>query len=342
MKRKVVFLGLILALVALPLTACAQPAPAPAPAPPPAPAPSPSPAPAPEKVTLNFYGGKPGGTSHPIAVAMIKVWEDTVPGVSISLVPTGGGTSSIMAIEEQKADIAVGVGASVGEALLGAPPFEKKAVRLSSFVSLFPLIYTTTVWKDSDIETYADLNGKDLNPAVKGYTAEVIIRRLLEIEGLSYDDMASVQFAAEQEGAALLKDGHVDAIVDFGSGENDTTLIELSVQRPIRILPIPDDMLAKLQENEPGLVRWNIPAGGLNGLDEDCPTVAQSYGFICDSSLPEDLVYKLTKALAEKWGDVKPVSARLERIEAQDLAMEVGVDFHPGAAKYYKEMGWIK
>jgi TRAP transporter TAXI family solute receptor len=326
MRRKLVILSLILVLVALPLAACAQPAAAPAP----------------EKVTLIFYGGAPGGTAYPIAVAMIKVWEDNIPGLRVALGPTGGGVASVEAIEKDIAQIAVGLGQTVGEAMVGGQPFEEKAAKIRGFVYLFPLIFSTVVWKDSPIMTFADLKGTDFNPSVKGYSSEVLIQRVLELVDLSYEDMGSVQFAFEKEAAALLKDGHIDAMVDYGAGEADPTLMELSLLRPIRILDIPDDMLAKLHEKEPGVIRYTIPAGSLNGLDKDALTVASGFGFIITSDLSEDLVYNMTKSLAENWGDVKPSHNKLETVEPQDFTVNLGAELHPGALKYYQEQGWIK
>jgi len=60
------------------------------------------------------------------------------------------------------------------------------------------------------------------------------------------------------------------------------------------------------------------------------------------AKLPEALVYKITKLLSENVGRLADVVKDMKGVTVKDLALDIGVPFHPGALKYYKEAGVIK
>ena len=141
----------------------------------------------------------------------------------------------------------------------------------------------------------------------------------------------------------LMKDGHIDAFCDLNSSLKDPSTVDLSITREIRILPISDDIYGELAKTAAGLYQAVIPAGSYNGVDQDVPTISSRLGLIVNPDLSDDLVYKLAKFLAENWvSDMHPVSKSLANVQPQGLAQELGCPFHPGAAKYYRERGWIK
>ena len=140
-----------------------------------------------------------------------------------------------------------------------------------------------------------------------------------------------------------MKDGHIDSFSDVSSSLRDPSLVDLSVMRDIRILEISDEVFAKLAAQTPGLYRDVVPAGFYPGVDEDVKVLHVRLGVLVSPKLPDDLVYKMTKALAENWiSDMHPVASMLATVKPEQLAAEIGIELHPGAAKYYSEQGWLK
>lgn len=328
MSRKLIGLVLILALVALGAFAgggkeTAKPAAA-------------------QARTLAIYSGSPGGGWYPIAVAAGEIWTKAIPGLGTTHADAGG-AGNVVAISEGKAQVAITTGASVGDAVVGNPPFEKKVANVRALAALAPEFYAILTWADSPIKTPADLKGKRLSPAPKGYTVEVITRNVLKAAGLTYDDLGKVDFLDLEEAAGLMKDGHLDAVVASISLTGDPTITDLETARAVRVLGIPADMMQKLQQVSPGLYPATLPAGSYKGVTQDITIPGYSLGFVVSSDLPEDLVYQMTKALVENWATMQGVSADLKELQPQDLAKPtMGVEFHPGALKYYKEKGLIK
>ena len=248
-----------------------------------------------------------------------------------------------MAIDGGQADVAMSVSVSIGAGIKGIPPFKKAHPNVKALATFYPVNFVLTVWQDSGINEIKDLKGKRLGAGIKGYTAESLVKLTLEAVGLTYQDMRKVEFISDNKSVDLMKDGHLDAFADTSASLRDPSLVDLSINRPIRILDIPDSILETFQKESPGLFRAYIPKGSYNGIDADVPVIASKLGLIVRPELSDELVYQLTKSLVENWEkDMHPVSKLLKSVEPQKLAEPLGVEFHPGALKYYKERGWIK
>jgi len=295
----------------------------------------------PRDVRLKFFSASPGGSWYPIAVAAGKVWEDNIDGLTVTHEP-GGGVANVIAVNEAK-EPAVGLtfSISVADGMAANPPFEQKYTNLRTLAQLYPNYETIITAKDSGITSVSDLKGKRVAPGIKGYTSEGVFANILSAAGLEYSDLDKVSFVSDSDAVDLLKDGHIDAYVDTIGASSDSSLIDLSTTTPVNVLPIPDDLLQSLKEISPGMQRGYLPGGVYKGLDQEVPTVVFSLGILTNPSMPDDLAYDLTKALAENWeASLITVSEDLQGVKTEDLANEVGVEFHPGALRYYEERGW--
>jgi TRAP transporter TAXI family solute receptor len=291
--------------------------------------------------TISFYSGSPGGGWYPIAVAIADVWDKNIDGLTFTHADAGG-AGNLVAIEAGKADVAITTTASIGDAVMGNAPFEAATKKVLAIAAFSPEYYTLWVWKDSGIEKVSDLKGKRLVPLPRGYTTEVLTRKLLAAAGLSYDDMAKIDHVDLSEGVSLMKDGHTDAMANAFMFKGDPNITELSIYRPVRALPIEGEIQKKLIEGNPGLAPAMLPAGSYPGIDKDVPVLGFGLALAVSSELPEDLVYNMTKSMVESWEDLKLVSESLAHVELPELASPyVGTQYHPGAAKYYQERGWM-
>ena len=326
--KKLLCLGLVLSALLLVMAACTQPAEAPAP----------------EKTDLTFNSADPGGSWYPTAIALSGLWDSQGVKASYTHI-AGGGASNALAIASDKADLAISTGISVGDALAGNPPFEQKWTKgdLNSVGAFLSDTYAFVTFKDSGIETMADLKGKRISPSEKGWTSESLAQRVLASVGLSYDDMSKVEFVPSGDAINLLSDGHLDAVFSGFDQEGDPGLTELTVTGEIRLLPISDDILAELLKLNPGITRAYYEAGAYKGVDQRVPSVTSPTGLLARPELSEDLIYSITKTMAENWeSHMWPVLAGLKAVAPQDLARNMGTNFHPGAEKYYKEVGWVQ
>jgi hypothetical protein len=118
--------------------------------------------------------------------------------------------------------------------------------------------------------------------------------------------------------------------------------MDVATQNAIRILPIADDIAAKLTQKYPFLAAVKVPANSYKGQTADVPTVAVNAVLIAGTQLKDDMVYNLTKALFDNQADLAAAHAKGKELNAQFAVKGVSIPYHPGAVKYYKEKGLMK
>jgi TRAP transporter TAXI family solute receptor len=113
--------------------------------------------------------------------------------------------------------------------------------------------------------------------------------------------------------------------------------MDIASARDVNVIPFPDDKFKAMQTLNRGYDKRIIKAGSYPKQDKDVQTIGTWTHLIASCKLPEDAVYKITKALAENIPTLGAVVAAVKEISVKDMAIDIGVPYHPGALKYYKE-----
>ena len=200
-----------------------------------------------------------------------------------------------------------------------------------------PLLWTTNC--NTFLEsaaTVADINGKILTTQQKGNTGEQMTRDVLKVYGLDYAKLRKVNFGSYNDSVEQLKDGHAQVFALITTIPA-SAVMDIGTSRKINIVAVPDDKLRALQKINKGYDKRIIKAGTYSGMDKDVQTIGTWTHLMMRCSTPEDLVYKITKSLAANTSELGHVVAAVKGLTAKDLAIDVGVPYHPGARKYYRE-----
>ena len=159
--------------------------------------------------------------------------------------------------------------------------------------------------------------------------------------GVSFDDIVSwggqVVYTEFGDAVQMLKDGQLDAFSPLTAAPN-STIMELSTLSNVKFLPMGKKSVAQMVEN--GYPEIMIPAGVYRGIDADLLSIAAPYGAAAHAEVPEDIVYKLTKALCENDEYMRNVNATLKSFYPENFKSFL-IPLHPGAERYYREQGWI-
>ena len=191
-----------------------------------------------------------------------------------------------------------------------------------------------------DIKSIADLKGKRVSVGDAGSGVEFNARQILEAYGISFDDI-EVNNLGFGDSSDALKDGKIDAFF-CTAGAPTTAIVELATTNSINLLEIDDEHAAALAEAHPFYTTYPIPGGSYKGVDEDVQTVAIKATLICSPKLSEETVYNLTKALFDNQSEIAAAHAKGEELSLEYAVSGISVPFHPGAEKYFKEVGAIK
>jgi TRAP transporter TAXI family solute receptor len=207
---------------------------------------------------------------------------------------------------------------------------------MRQLANLYAQYFQMVVGEASGIKSVADLKGKIISCDRKGLTGELLTQQVLQTYGLSYGDLAKVHHVGYSDGVSLMKDGHAHALTLITTIPS-SAILDLAADRKIRLLSLPEDKLMALQKINSGNLRRVIPKGTYPGVDYDVVGVGAFTHLIISAKLPDDLVYKITKTLTTNLPRFADVVKDMKGVTTKDLAFDLGIPYHPGALKYYKE-----
>ena len=288
-----------------------------------------------QQVTL--MTGPQGGSWVPLGGALKNMWEQAVPGLQITQTP-GAGIANVRGIDEGKAQIGFANSPTTVDGIEGRAPYPKKVTKVCQVANLYPQYFQVATLADAKINSFADLKGKTIVTQPKGNTAEVVTDAVLKANGMSYQN-PKVQFQASYTDAvAMLKDGHAQ-VMTMGTTAPASAIMDLASARDVKLLGVDETTMSALNKQNPGYIKRVIKAGTYPKQDKDVPVIGYSTHIVASCDLPEDVVYKMTKAMAQNVDAMAAVVKPISGLTPKDMATDIGVPFHKGATKFYKEVG---
>jgi TRAP transporter TAXI family solute receptor len=266
------------------------------------------------------------------------MWESAIPGLQIQQTP-GAGIANVRGVDEGKAQVGFANSASTVDGVEGRAPFPKKTTKVCQLANLYPQYFQVVALADAKITSYADLKGKSVVAQPKGNTAEIMTDMILKANGLTYQSLSKVNFqAAYTDAVSMMKDGHVQ-VFTLGTTAPASAVMDLASARDIKLVPVDDKTFDFVKKANAGHNKLIIKAGTYPKQDKDVPVIGYSTHLVVACDLPENTVYQMVKAMASNVDAMAAVVKSIEGIKPKDMAQDIGVPFHKGAAKFYKEAG---
>ncbi len=284
---------------------------------------------------LKLMTGPQGGVWVPLGGQLKDLWEKAVPGLSVQALP-GAGIANVRGIEENKTDIGFGNSISTVDAIAGNPPFNKKHANVCNIATLYPQYFQVVVRIDSGVNSLKDLKGKSIAVQPRGNTAEEITKQILQVNGLTYNDLKA-SFVSYTDAVAQVQDGHAVAFT-LGTTIPSGAVMDLASARDIKLLDLADQLDAMRKLN-PGYTLVTVPKGTYPKQDKDVQVIGYATHIVASCKLPEETVYAMTKTMAQNIPQMALVNKAIAILTPKMMAEDIGVPFHKGAARYYKEAG---
>lgn len=288
---------------------------------------------------FTFGAATQGGFWYVFAGAIGDEIQKTIPGSTVAVVE-GGSISNLQGIENGQFQIGFSNGEAVPEALQGTGQFDKKAENVRWIATFYPNPFHIVVRADSDIHSIEDLKGERVSPGIKGYSGELMFQKVLELNGMSYDDLEAIDYVGTNDSINLIRDGHLDAFVGVLATPS-STIQELDSSIGIRLIPLSEDTVHQMKEANEGFVPHTIKGGTYSNFKEDTYTVAPFTTLLVNKDLDDETVYTLTKLVVENADKWKKLNISLEPFDGQYSVDNMIGPIHPGAEKYYKEAGYL-
>lgn len=293
---------------------------------------------------LYLGASSPGGGWYPTMSLIAEVLKENIPGL-VTTVGTEGGVANVALVGTGRADLGFTDAGLARAAYEGYAPYKEahKNVRtLYSFAAKTTFYFITT--KDTGINTVDEIfqRADSLKIVIDqpGSTGYVVLQNLLSLYGGSFDSLkakgARLFPLPRGEVVSFIRDGHGNAYFT-ALQEPAGVITELATGRDVVFLPMSEDKIkaASKFSYSPHIIKKGV----YPKLDRNVPAPGIGVVTVVRAELPDDLVYRITKALVEKGEKVR--NFKPGRFEVETMAKDPPVPLHPGAEKYYRERGML-
>ncbi len=305
---------------------------------------------------LTFASQSVGTSTYVYASAIANIFLKGLPaGSAIDITTTSpGGVGAPVIIEKGDADIIMGNTAparwAVTTGILNTPPAKKvRALAGGLSKDFINILLTQDFVKKTGIRTVEEIVAKKypVRIAIKasGSFGALACEKVLQVLGVTYADIRSWGGTVTQTGSdaivSLLKDSKADLTIDHvAAGQSATT--ELCMTTPMFFPQLAPQTLKLL--NEEGFDNVTITANTWKGQTMDILSVGSPQTILVSSTISDDAAYAMTKALCENTAALVSASAALKVFDPKTAwePLKAGAPLHPGAARYYKEVGYMK
>ena len=296
---------------------------------------------APQKVNLILATGGTSGTYYPYGGAMAQIFNSKIENMNVTAQSTGASVENLKLIGKKEAELAIVQNDMTDYAYNGTESFKDgKIENVRAIATLYPEVIQIVASADSGINDLTGIRGKKFSVGAPGSGVEANARQILDVMGMTYNDF-SANYLSFSESADSLKDKHIDGFL-FMSGIPNAAIQDTATTSSLNFVSIPDNVITDLTAKYPFFTEFVIPAGTYKGQDAAVKTVAAKATLVVGAEVSEDVVYKLTKALFENQPELATAHAKGAELKLEDAVQGISIPFHPGAEKYFKEVGAIK
>ncbi len=276
--------------------------------------------------TYYAYGG--------VLAQYIKNYAD----VKVTAVSTGGSKVNIQSIQDGDYQLGTVQSDVMTYAWNGVKAFESEGA--THDFRVIGGLYAETVQlitMEKDIDSVEDLRGKSVSIGAPGSGVYYNAQDVLSAAGITEKDIIP-QYQSFEDSKEALKDGKIDAAF-IVAGAPTSAITELGTTNGVKLINIDGELREKIMEECPYYSEYKIPSGTYPGQDNDIETITVKATLIVSAELPEEEVYKMTKAIFDHKEEIASENAKGEELTLSNATAGIAVPFHKGAAKYYAENG---
>lgn len=295
-----------------------------------------------QKKFLTLASGSPGGVYYPLGGGMAVVIQKTTD-LRCAAESTGASVENCRLVGAGESDMGMVMGSIAYKAVEGLKPFEQKLPVVALF-QMYPAPEHIVTVSGKGIKSIKDLKGKKVSIDVPGSGCAVMAQAMLQEYGFDLQKDLTIAHLSQNESAQALKDGIVDAVF-FNFAYPGAAVLDLAATRDIVLVPVEPGMANKIVKKFPYYVKITIPAKTYPKVDYDVLCVGDSNVMLANRKMEDSVAYKVVKAIFEnvdkgQWAlkNVHPIAAQL----TPQNAVNSPIPLHPGAIKYFKEVGAIK
>jgi len=265
-------------------------------------------------------------------------------GIRCSVESTGGSVFNVNTIKAGELDLGFTQSDVQYNAVKGVNQFKDggAVADLRAVFAVHPEPFTVVARKEANIAKFEDFKGKRFNVGNPGSGTRASMEELLTAMGWKLSDFSlASELKADEHGPALC-DGKIDGFF-YGVGHPSANIQDPTTSCGAKLVSLTGPVIDKLVEGKPYYAKVTIPAG----LYPNNPQATSTYGVlatvVASAKTPADTIYAVTKAVFDNFDEFKKLHPALAHLKPEDMIKNgLSAPLHDGAARYYKEKGWLK
>lgn len=289
-----------------------------------------------DKVVIRIGGGPSASANYTTFAGIGNLIMKDHPDYMVNAEISTGSQENIRMIQSGTVQFGVAMTDVEEAAAKGEREFEGSPVDICHVMGGYTTMLHMFVPADSDIQSIADLKGHKLAVS-KGAMSQYYMPILLEAYGLTTDDVTITETAL-QDICDAVNDGNADFgvhITPFIS----SPVADLAATKGIRFLTIDQEHQDAITKKYPFFYPSVIPGGTYTGVDEDTQVLGTRNNLVCARSVDDEVVYNVVKSIIEHQDNLPDVHPQASQFNKENAVKGALIDIHPGALKYYKEIG---
>lgn len=286
-----------------------------------------------------FATGGTSGTYYSFGGVIANLWNNNIEGLNITAQSTGASAENLRLINRGEAELAFVQNDVMDYAYNGTDMFEGEILsNFSAILTLYPEVVQIAATKSSGIRSIADMKGKRVSVGDAGSGTEFNAKQILEAYGLTFNDIrkSNLSFKESSDG---LQNGTLDACF-IVAGVPNAALQELSLSADMTLVPIGNTQIVEIISQYKYYTEVNIPADTYNGVESDTRAIAVKATIAVNNNIPDEEVYNMIKTIFDKQSDLSLAHAKGNELNIEEAPKGISIPFHPGAVKYYEELGY--
>lgn len=286
---------------------------------------------------VTIGSGGVGGTYYPLGGVMAELLTKAGVDIRANSRSTSASRENCRLVASDQAQIGMTMGSTLWQAYNGVDAFKDDGkLDLLTLMHMYAApqhIVTTT---RTGIKTFEDMKGKKVSVGAPGGGDQVLTNMILTAAGWTDKDYKKQQLT-QPEAVTALKDGNLD-VAFFNFAIPGSAVMEIAAVRDVVLIPIPDDVIAKVVAENPFMMPFTIPAGTYAKQTEECRVVADGNFLVVSSKMSDQVAYDCLKIFIEKRGEIQKTTPHASEFVPEKAGVGI-IPFHPGAAKYFGEHG---
>jgi TRAP transporter TAXI family solute receptor len=287
----------------------------------------------------------PADIDYPLGGSICRLFNLNTPrpGLRCAEEPSAGSVANIESLHSGRIDIGIVPSDVLVDAVAGQGPFAGRgpATELRVLFAAHADVFTLVAHQGSGIRTVANLRGKRIGIGSPGSRQRANMERVMAALGLTPNDFADVRELSPAEQNRAFCANELDAIV-YSVGHPNGLIRDATLTCHGMLVAVGGPGIDRMLSEYPEYERATIPGGTYPSNRADVHTFGVRAVVVTTTRMPDNVAYEITRAVFDNFDDFRRLHPAFEALSIAEMVRTTGAaPVHAGAARYYREHGWL-